>query len=172
MAFNFVEYFRRIATSLKDIAHIPATPKFHRVSGVMALEEFLQNQIITNPVDGFQLIVEDNHDSRFVYNSATLLDEQYYVFYVLKRCDVNDFDAIEAAKSGAKQVSKKILSKLFRDKHTDTINQSKHGLKVFDKGSVRNQTIGPLADQYWGVLCSFILSDKPGIEYNPDDWTD
>ena len=191
MPFDFSRYFHNIAITLKEIAHADQTEsnhsnhsnesthidshrtirKFHRVSGVTQLEELLQNLILTNDT-GYQLVIEDNLDSRFFYNASTLLDSQFYVFYVLKRCKINDFADIEQAKEGCKSVLKKILSKMFRDYDADHIMQTANvnGLRAFQKNSITIQTIGPLADNYWGLICSFTLSDNPGIKFNPADW--
>ena len=185
-SFDFSRYFQNIALTLKDVAPIPPSGGtkggFHRVSGIAHLEEFLHN--LTRPADnGYHLVIEDNLDSRFIYNSATLLDEQYYVFYVLKRCKLNDFDAIEQAKEGCKSVAKKIWSKIFRDHKSDNMpvravgstpsfggGQGGGCLRDFRKNSITNQTIGPIADQYWGLMCSFTIADNPGIKYNENDW--
>jgi len=185
MPFDFSRYFHQIATSLIEIAHpdpIESNPstsidshrtirKFHRISGITQLEELLQNLTLTTDV-GYQLVIEDNLDSRYIFNAATLLDAQYYVFYVLKRCKLNDFAEIEQAKEGCKSVIKKIISKLFRDHEADWKMQTANanGLRGFQKNSISIQTIGPLADNYWGLMCSFTISDNPEIKYNPTDW--
>ena len=177
-SFDFSRYFRHIAVHLKDVAHSPISfgegqgvRKFHRVSGITQLEVLLHNLVLTTD-DGYQLVIEDNLDSRFLYNAATLLDEQYYVFYVIKRCRVSDFDAIEQVKEGCKTVAKKIFSKLFRDHEADWKMQSANtnGLRGFQKKSITIQTIGPLADQHWGLMCSFTIADNPAIHYDPADW--
>lgn len=169
MAFDFSQYFRDIANRLKDIAHTDKKRKFHRVSGITQLEELLHN--LTSTTDaGYQLVIEDNLDSRFFDNAKTLLDQQFYVFYVLKRCNVSDFDSIEKAKDGCKSVSKKIWSKMFRDYETDWRSGNTNGLRGFARGSIAVTTVGPLADQYWGLMCSFTVSDNPGIHYDAADW--
>jgi hypothetical protein len=181
MTFDFSDYFHYIAVTLKDIAHTGQKRKFHRVSGITQLEELLHNLTRTTD-DGYQLVIEDNLDSRFYYNSATLLDQQYYVFYVLKKCRVNDFDSIEQAKEGCKAVAKKIWSKMFRDHESDWrsfpsprgegqgVRSNASGLKDLRKDSISVNTVGPLADQYWGLMCAFTVADNPRIRYNPDDW--
>jgi hypothetical protein len=169
MAFDFAKYFRDIAINLKDIAHTSAVPKFHRVSGLAGLEELLQNLVLTDD-KGYQLVIENNRDSAFYYNAETLLDNQYYVFYILKRAYTNDFDAIEDIKDGAKSVSKKIYAKMFDDSFNDSVHKSNTGLRALEKGSVRYDTVGPLADGYWGAMCSFTVPENPGIKYKASDW--
>ena len=173
MKFDFSRYFHDIAVRLKAIAHTEQKRKFHRVSGIAALEELLHNLTRTTD-EGFQLVIEDNLDSRFFENASTLLNEQFYVFYVLKKCRVNDFDSIEKAKDDCRVVAWQIFAQMFRHREIDwkAPTANANGLRDLRRSSVNISTIGPMADQYWGLMCSFTVADNPGIKYNADDWTE
>jgi hypothetical protein len=61
---------------------------------------------------------------------------------------------------------------MFRDHEADWKMQTANagGLKDLRKDSISVNTVGPLADQYWGLRCAFTVADNPRIRYNPDDW--
>ena len=48
---------------------------------------------------------------------------------------------------------------------------NENGLLDLDRSSIYYDTIGPIGQNYYGIMVSFSLISMPGIKYNADDWT-
>ncbi len=162
--FDFIPYFRNVATSLKEILHTANNKKFHRVSALDEMEEFLANSRSNN---GFNLIVQDKISGRLDDGSASdnLIDRRFFTFYILKKVENANYDEAETIRKESQVIARKIMSKLFIDKRN-----RESGLLNLDRSSFYYDTIGPIAHGYFGIMCSFSLYNPAGIIYNSDDW--
>jgi len=169
MDFDFITYMSDVAEKLKEIQHSLQNRRFHRVSSIANIEELLSNMGNT---EGLQLLVVDAYDGRFIdNNSSNLLDSRLFTFYVVKNIqEATDFDEKQEALKQCRLVSKKILSKLFLDKLTDSQAKTETGLRNLDRQSVRYLTVGPIGDNYHGIETIFTILEKPGIIFSEEDW--
>ena len=163
MSFDFVNYMKNIATSLKELLDTEEHKHFNRITSLLGLEEFLSNSHI---VEGYQLLVLDKINGRLADNSNSdnLLDRRLFTFYIFKNVQHYNFDQHQTAIQGCLSVAKKIESKMLKDKR-DAAN----GLQYLDR-SFYYDTIGPFAQGWHGIMINFSVLDNAGIIYNPDDW--
>lgn len=166
--FNFTEYTNDIATRLKDIRHSESNPRWFRVSNITALEELLAS---LGNADGVIMLVEDNLDGKYGWNEAGLVtDDEFYTFHIIKHLSNEGFSEREAWIKEAKSIVKKVLSKMFRDQNTSLENNTRNDLRDLDRGRITYQSVGPLAGNFHGMMCSFVITEKSGIVYSDDDW--
>lgn len=169
--YDYVDYMENVAVKLKELRHTDDSKKFYRISNITFLEELLQN-LTDNGIKDYILIVEDNMEGRFDDNSANALsDDQYYSFYIAKNIELNNFDDRQAAIKQCMVIIKKIYSKMFRDRANDNkgaLNQT--GLRNLDRSKISYQTVGPFAENFHGIMTSFIVSPSAGIKYDENDW--
>jgi hypothetical protein len=162
--FDFITYFRNVATTLKDILHSADNQRFHRISSLPEMEEFLAN---SRSNSGYHLIVLDKPSGRLddSSNSDNLIDRKFYTFYILKNVANADYDEAETIRQQCLTSARKIMSKMFLDKRN-----SANSLLDLDRSSIYYDTIGPIAHGYMGIMCSFSLYNSAGIIYDSDDW--
>jgi hypothetical protein len=167
MAFDFVTYMKDVATRLKEIQHTEKAPRFFRVGGLSTLEELL---LKATTAKDMILCVENNYEGKIGENQSSILDNMYHTFYIAKYAPVNDIDKIEQSKEDSKKALVKIWSKMFHDKLVDQQGGPKLGLRNLDKPSIYYRPIGPIGNGFYGMLCIFTNSEKPGAIYNEEDW--
>jgi len=166
--FNFNSYMLTVAETLKELKHTEAAPKYHRASSISEVEELLQNSTKTS---GLQLIIQDDREGRIIDNRAELLiDDKYRVFYVVKNVQSLTMEEREEALDDCETVVKKILSKMFYDMLRADNQGADKDLLFFDRNSVRYQTIGPIGDNYHGIIVMFTVPNTFSYAYNADDW--
>ena len=163
LTFDFASYMENIAIKLKDISHSNTDKRFWRVSGISDLEDVLLNIRIYK---GMQLVIEDNKEAGFVdRNTDNIIEQPYFSFYVLKKSRVTSMEDRTAAVNACLAATRKILSRMRLNKR-----HNEYGLQFLDFNSVRYSTVGPLGDNYNGIMCSFMLRDEAELFYNVEDW--
>jgi len=163
--FNFTSYLRLLAEQLKELQHSTSERHFSRIKGISDLEEFLQNQ---RSLTGFQLVAVASVNGRFTDSGDNLLDVPYYSFHLLKQVGKTaDYDAQETAVKECEVLSKKILSRMFKEQKL-----LQNGLWGLQRNSVTYQQSGPWAHNWHGIMVTFTLQDYPAIVYNTEDWID
>lgn len=163
MNFDFVNYMKNIAVSLKELKHTEDDKHFQRVGSLGNLEEFLAN---SRMIAGYQLVVLDKISGRLddTSNSDNLLDHRVFTFYIFKNVPHGDFDSHQTEVEECLTIARKIESKMFKDKR-----EGNSGLNLLDRNFYYD-TIGPFAQNWYGTMVNFSLKDSAGIVYNPDDW--
>lgn len=176
MAFDFTGYMKIIAEKLKEIQHddTATEKKFFRISSVMNIDEMLQNFTTAGSAC---IMVEDNRTGRYqeANGSMSYMDNQSYSFLILKHCEQFNAESREQVKKDCEAIMKKIISKFKKDKAYDLQHpgETRTGMRDFDLASVFYQTIGPIGDNYYGILVQFSML-KPAnadLVYNDNDWT-
>jgi hypothetical protein len=162
--YNHLDYFRSIASTLREFIHDPHKTVFHRVRTIASLEEFLFNSRIVKKVT--HLVVMDRTDSRLQDAlSDNRLVKSFYSFYVLMHASMDDADAIEQANATVQEILFKILSRMLHDKQ-----HYQSGLVNLDFDSVVFSSVGPIGDNFIGVECSFIIAEPVPLVFNLMDW--
>ncbi len=174
MDYNHVDYMRAIATNLVSIQHVEgddAQKHFFRVSSMMNMDELIQN---LTGAGGYALIVEDIRMGKFIDNdSENLLDNKSCVFMLVKQADIADAASRETAQKDCEIECMKIFSKMFKDKRNDQRPEfPKTGLRNLDRNSIYYQTVGPLGDNFFGMMYTFNIAPPLAskIVYNANDW--
>lgn len=169
--FDAVEYFRDVATRLKEIQHTEAKRHFFRglsMSRPSELEKSLS--VACYPA----LVLIDRKDGRLTdRDSNNLLNKQLYSFMILKPASEQDPAAIETAVNDCQAIFKKIMSKMTRDKMADSrvdINNELTGLRNLERGDIAYQQVGPLLDNLYGLYVTFSIMDPLKAVYSEGDW--
>lgn len=163
MTFDFVQYMKNIAISLKELLHTENDKHFQRITSLAELEEFLAN---SRTIQGFQLIVLDKLSGRLddTSNSDNLLDKRIFTFYIFKNVQHGNFNDHETAIKKCLTIARKIESKMFKEK-TELTNGLQHLNRSFYYDS-----IGPFAHNWYGIMINFNIILPADITYNPNDW--
>jgi len=167
MAFDYIDYMRDVAERLKEIQHSEAEKRFHRISGIFGLEEMLSNII---NMEGFQVMVNDTLEGRFISTDSALIDNPSFIFYVIHDLETNDFDTREITLGLCREIIKKIISKIYHDKETDSRNQTTYGLNYFRPETLRYTTVGPFGSKFYGIQVTFNIFEKGYVVYSDNDW--
>lgn len=172
--FNFRSYMLNIATSLKDIGHTEAKPKFFRGRNARTVDEMLGK----DPYAGTSscLNILDRRDGKYVHTPNSLADQQVYTFMVTSNVhDITDDDEYDTVIDESMLVCKKIIAKIIKDADADgqLPHASGTGLRDLDKNSISYQTIGPLGRSHYGTMVTFSLVQYPKVmqQYDESDWT-
>lgn len=176
MAFDFTAYMKGIAETLKDIRHSDSSSekRFFRISSVMNIDEMLQNFTTAGSAC---IMVEDNRTGRYqeAGGSMSYLDNQSYSFLIMKHCEQFDAESREQVKKDCEAIMKKIISKFKKDKAYDLQHpgETRTGMRDFNMSTIYYQTIGPVGDNYYGMLVQFARLEPVNADlvYNDNDWT-
>ncbi|HOW26160.1 MAG TPA: hypothetical protein PK711_10880 [Bacteroidales bacterium] len=162
--YDHVNYFRTVASTLKEFVHTPHETVFHRVRSIASLEEFLFSQKIIKKIP--HLLVMDRTDSRLQDAlSDNRLAKSFYSFYIVAHGPMDDFDTIETVNQSVKSILHKILSKMIHDKQNYLF-----GMELLDADSIVYSSIGPIGDNFIGVECSFTITEKVPLAFDVSNW--
>ncbi len=162
--YDHLNYFRTVASTLKEFIHTPHETVFHRVRSIASLEEFLFSQKIIKKIP--HLLVMDRADSRLQDAlSDNRLVKSFYSFYIVAHAPMDDFDTIETVNQSVKSILHKILSKMIHDKQNYLF-----GMQLLDADSIVYSSIGPIGDNFIGVECSFTIAETIPLAFDLSDW--
>lgn len=168
---DFTAYMETLATSLKDVAHVPGDKKnkrFYTVSDYQSLEDLIKS---FTTVSGINIVAEDNAEGIYGETKGQYVyDDMNCSFFVIKSASQLDSDNRKAVKDECKAVMQKILSKIRRDHLTDAEGSTNIGLRNLDINSIHYFTFGPVLNNSYGVHCTFVVQQNGNIKYNPEDW--
>lgn len=164
--YDHFTYGLMLATKLKAIKHIDENNcHFFRATAQDELKE-LEDRI--SQAHGVILIAIDGTDSDFDWkNSDSLIEQPSYLFAVVKETDSTDTDSIFNALTECKEIGHQIISKMLQDRV-----KYKSGLGYLEPSTFRMKGFGPIGDNFYGVLLSFLF--EKGIKYiiNQEMWED
>ncbi len=161
--YNHFAYAEKLARSLKAIGHRDDEQHFLKFDEVVELDD-LATQMTS--LDGMILVAIDGHNSDFSLNGADALQEtpQYFIV-ILKSSPLGDLDLYYATKKDCKTVVEECIKKLLIDRHYEV-----NGLEHLDTGSITCRGIGPVGDNFFGVIVGFTLNDPRTFQLNPEMW--
>ncbi len=164
--FSFIDYFKEVAEKHPDLLHTTKKPSFFRVSGITAIDEFLNGSTYAKDI---VLCAESSDDANYTLDDGDYLCEKpVYAFYILKKVKTGDEDSRQQAKKAALRIAEDILSRIDYHYHEDM-----EGLKDFDWNSIMRYGIGPLGQNYYGIRFSFSLEEPTNLpDYDPDFWNE
>lgn len=164
MRFNPVTYFQNIASKNKAIAHSSDTPHFFRIRSLATLDDLLNSMSIANyPA----LLVHDTIDGTLTdaFKSDNYMDDAQTVFYVVQRVEYDSPEDIDTAIKNCRDIGRQILAKMLRDKA-----KGLSGLQFLDFASIPYQSIGPVADNVYGMMYMISVLDDAGLVYDNTKW--
>lgn len=160
-------YFWNLVRNSKAISEMVAQDDDHfsRASSIIAIDEFLAEM---SDIDGYQFILIDSVSGQLIDKySDNLLENRYFSFYILHKVIPGDFENKEMVLTDTHSVLLSILSRMFEDKFNNL-----NGLNHLDRNSVHYDSIGPLAHNWYGFSCSFMVLIPPNVFFNKEQWWD
>jgi hypothetical protein len=157
-------YGEQLAAALKPISHTPTRQRFYRATEIEELEDL--NARISS-ASSMMLVAIDGHNSDFRYrNSDSLMQRPQYFFLVLRQTVSGDVDTIFAAQSECEAVAKQIIARIVNDASHSGINP----LQFVDPASFAIRGIGPVGDNFYGVILGFNVDVGMNCEIINDMW--
>lgn len=147
-----------LATHLRDIAHTPKHPRFFTAFGIEDLYDFEDR---LSCVSGTILIAIDSNESDTTDNRAdSLIDRAAYSFVVARNTNSDRTATIQEAVRQCKLIAKQIRNRLF-------LTPSLQGIIDHD---TQITGIGPIGDNYYGVILTFYLDTPESYFIDPNYW--
>ncbi len=160
MTFDFyVQYFKTIAETHKDIGHTDQEKHFYRLN----ISE-VQNTL-RSIVPGKVFMLESYEGQLIDQRSDNVRDEQLCAFMILGHVPPGDFDQENIILGECKRIGFEVISKLYKDKKDNVAE-----LRGFDIGSVHYMKVGPIFDNYFGYRFTHSINDKANVAYDPAKW--
>ena len=158
--YSHYEYGELLANKLKPISHTPEHPHFFSAFGfedLFGFEDKLSN------VTGMVLIAVDGMESESSDNNGDgLTDRNEYSFIVARNTNSSRPETINQAALDCKVIAKQIRNRLFHDPT----------LKYSISRTTRINGIGPIGDNFYGVVLTFSLREPEDFFINSDFWED
>ncbi len=169
--YNHINYMQSCAEVLKAIAHTEASPRFHIIGGIASMDELLQN--LSKADEGFHLLAPNNVDGSFSIANDVPLDKRMLQFYVVKRNPFTDYVGMATAKTECHALAAKIISRMAYHAYLANLQgPDTYGLRDLDIRTISYQSVGPLADNFYGIEVTFTLYSGTNFIYNQDDWNE
>lgn len=163
--YDHSSYMETIATNLKELSHSLSHKAFVESSTIGLFDGLGENAgTVYYPC---LVVIDDLTSGLEDRSSDNVVDVPYYQFAILCRGKVNDTASNRQARTSAKAIAKKVISRMFSDQRSYT-----NGLDNLNRASIRFQGVGPVGDGAYGCLVTFTLVEKSGIVYNAEDWID
>lgn len=147
-----------LATHLRDIAHTPKHPRFFTAFGIEDLYDFEDR---LSCVSGTILIAIDSNESDTTDNRAdSLIDRAAYSFVVARNTNSDRTSTIQESVRKCKLIVKQIRNRLF-------LTPSLQGIIDHD---TQITGIGPIGDNFYGVILTFYLDTPESYFIDPNYW--
>ena len=147
-----------LATHLRDIAHTPKHLRFFTAFGIEDLYDFEDR---LSSVSGTILIAIDSNESDTTdYRADSLIDRAAYSFVVARNTNSDRTSTIQEAVRKCKLLAKQIRNRLF-------LTSSLLGIIDHD---TQITGIGPIADNFYGVILTFYLNVPESNFIDPKFW--
>ena len=170
MGFDLISYMEDVAKTHRSIGHTLASPKFFRCTGIGNVEELLQNM---SSAQGTIIMADINLGGTIFGETESFSDQPAFTYYVIKQASFSDLEEQSMIKQECKTLGLAILAKLKYDRYQDNFNSGVNGLKALDLTRIPYDTIGPIANHWYGCMFTFRLNVKAsdsGMVYNAEDY--
>jgi hypothetical protein len=143
-------YGETLARRLKAISHSDGRQQFYRATEVEELTDLVAR---LSSASGMILVAIDGNNSDFSWkDSDSLMERPQYFFIVAQQTESGDTDSIFAAQQACKVVVRQIISRMVVDHQ-----RYAHGMTFLDESSLTVRGIGPLGENFYGVILGFNL---------------
>lgn len=144
-------------------------------AGLKWVDSFLRASSEQDPEDihakisqlrGCILVAVDGKDSGFEYHQSEVLNEQAnYCFLLLQQTEAGNPESVYAAQEKCKRLAREITARMMEDYCTMT-----NGLADLIPESFELHGIGPMGDNFHGVVLSFAVGDNWNYQLDPEMW--
>lgn len=143
--FDQYEYFKTI---LPDFPEIKSA---ERISGLSGMEEVLENIRTVNPP---VLLVEDDGNGYLSLLNGNF-DHGFHSFSIVDKVKLHDSASRKEVQDRCMSYARKIFLRMLAD--SKNFGDPCYG---FDQSRIDYQRIGPLVNNYYGYMFSYLLSDE------------
>lgn len=163
MRYNHFEYGEKLARKLIPIGHTDEDEHYLPSDEV---EEIFDLNSRMSDLAGMVLVAIDGHNSDFLYpGDDKLVEIPQFFFAIVNSTDSSDINTIHSAKTRCKVVAVQIIARMITDH-----NLNSEGLEMLDISSFTIRGIGPIGDNFYGVILSFTMNGATGYALNPEMW--
>ncbi|WP_372772095.1 hypothetical protein [Mangrovibacterium sp.] len=139
------DYFNSIKADFPEIKSI------ERISGLSGMEEVLEKiRTVKPPV----LLVEDDGNGYLSFTQGNF-DHGFHSFSIVDQASLNDSSSRLQVQANCMGIAKKLFLRMMAD--GQNFGDACYG---FDKGRVDYQRIGPLVNNFYGYMFSYVVSDE------------
>ncbi len=151
--YNHFEYSEWLARHLAPIKHTDAECHFLRSDEVEEISD-LEERI--SSIRNYVLVAIDGHNSDFSWiRSDNLVNTPQYFIAVLRQSASGNIDALHAAKAECQGILMQVICRMMLD-----WNEERSGLQFLDVDSMTMRGVGPMGQNFYGVMLGFNLQ-KP-----------
>jgi hypothetical protein len=161
--YNHFSYSEKLARRIKAVGHTDDDCHFFRATENQSYQEMAAN---LSSVSGFVMIAIDGKNSGFLWvDSDSLIERPTYSLVILRQTSINDVDQMFESMELCKVIALQCIAKMLQD-----ARQYVDGCHLIDPASFSIDGVGPVADNFFGVIIQFSLLQ--GIDYmiDPDMW--
>lgn len=161
--YNHFSYSEKLARRIKAVGHTDNDCHFFRATENQSYQEMAAN---LSSVSGFVMIAIDGKNSGFLWvDSDSLIERPTYSLVILRQTSINDVDQMFESMELCKVIALQCIAKMLQD-----ARQYVDGCHFIDPASFSIDGVGPVADNFFGVIIQFSLLQ--GIDYmiDPDMW--
>ena len=163
MSYDHISYGESLARSIRVIGHSASNKKYFQAFG---LEDLYEIDELISGLSGFILIAIDGKESEIKENRADALNRTtHYGFIVAGPTLSTDQPSISRTSDDCEAVIHQIIARLRLD--LPDFSPDELSDDVFSVNG-----IGPIADNYYGVMLSFAVVTPFRPVINPDFWED
>ncbi len=165
MQYNHFSYMEKLARRLKAVAHTDNDCHFFRATEQTELEELTAN---ISSVHGTIIIAIDGSDISFNNpDSDNLVARPEYMVVVASQTESTDSATIIDAQKKCSEISLQIIAKILQDAQA-----FQNGCRYVDEKSFNVEGIGPIADNFYGVILSFSLEVGLNFQIDAEMWSE
>lgn len=163
--YDHFKYGEALARSLKSVNHSDTKQKFYRATEQDELDELNARLSSAN---GTIIIAIDGSDSNFDWNdSDSLMEQPQYSFLIAKQTNTDRPETIHESQMDCKNIAMQIIVRMTQDHHN-----MQNGLTFLEINSFRMKGVGPIRDNFYGVLLGFALNQSIEFYIKNDEWED
>ena len=133
------------------LADFPEIKSVERISGLSGMEEVLEKIRTVNPP---VLLVEDDGNG-FLSLEQGNFDHGFHSFSIVDQAKLNDSSSRLEVQNRCMAIAKKLFLRMLAD--STYFGDPCYG---FDRSRIDYQRIGPLVNNYYGYMFSYIVSDE------------
>lgn len=157
--YNHFDYCEQMAMQLKAIGHTRHKPRYFKANGLEDLYNFDDK---LSSVRGTILIAIDGYESSSTNNGAdALTDTLQYSIILAQNTNSNRPESIDSAFVHCRQLAKQVRNRLLNDPEL---------AEIIDRNTQING-IGPIGDNYYGVILSFSCSEAEEYFVDESYWS-
>ena len=148
--YRHFEYMEWVARHLKGVGHSDGDRHYLRSDDV---EDIRDLEGLLTGIRGVVLVAVDGGDSDVRVERDSMVDKSQYFVSIMGQCEVGNMDAVYEAKLRCRVLMDELMAKMVSD-----CALGEHGLYALNVDEFTVRGIGPLADNFYGVVLGFTVN--------------